>query len=77
MKNHTCITWAAVGCLLGVSIVAYAQDPVVPVEPSNALWVTELVGNGGLPAVLAWLGYQLGRSGGIPVRLTVRMEEDD
>jgi len=68
--NHTrCLTWAASGLALGVAAVAHAQDAVVAeVLATESSLVVELVRTGGLPAVLAALGWLLGR-GGIPLRV--------
>ncbi len=63
--HRFCYLGALVGLLLGVSGVAWSQDPAS--SPSSApvgdadLWL-RLLSSGGLPAVLGFLGYWLPRA---------------
>lgn len=51
--------------------------PPSPEHGSDIALLAYLVQSMGLPGVLAWLGWQLGRSGGVPVRVTVEMSGED
>ena len=84
MKTHTaCVIGALLGALVGVAAVAHAQDPtdvVALADPSGLSTLVELVSGGGLPAVLAILGWLAGRWGGIPVApltITVVLSPED
>lgn len=77
---HRCIGWAALGATLGIAVVAWGQEsgmapPVAQAatDPTAAL-LSQLLAGGGLPAVLAALGWWLGRGGLV---LTVRLHDDD
>ncbi len=84
VKGHTrCTVGALLGALVGVAAVAHAQDPadvVALADPSGISTLVELVSGGGLPAVLAVLGWLAGRWGGIPVApltITVQLSPED
>ena len=74
-----CVVGPLLGALLGVAATAYAQDAVAPpvaTDPTADL-VLHLLQGGGLPAVLALLGWW-GRgllASGIPVRLELHPED--
>lgn len=67
-----CGVWAVLGLVVGLAAVAYGADEgaAAPATAStgDAAILLELVRSGGLPAVLAAVGWLLGR-GGIPVRI--------
>lgn len=78
MKHVKCTAWAVAGAVLGVAVVAWGQDtapstgaaaadPTIPV-------LIELIKGGGLPTVLALLGW-LASKGGIPV--VIRLSDED
>lgn len=77
-RAHPCTRYAAMGLGLGLAATAWAQDPVsagvTPVDPSMAL-LLDLIRGGGLPAVLAVVGWWVGRGGG--VKVTVELSEVD
>ena len=79
MTIHRCIGWALAGAVLGVAVVAWGQEagmapaPVQAADPTTAL-LSQLLAGGGLPAVLAALGWWVGRGGLV---LTVRLHDDD
>jgi hypothetical protein len=77
MTAHRCVAWSATGAALGLAIVAHAQDPLTQLatDPSGVQVFTDLLSGGGLPAVLALLGWLAGRWGGVPVVL--RMSDED
>lgn len=84
MKRHTtCTLGALLGLVVGLAAVAHAQDPtdvVALADPSGLSTLVELVSGGGLPAVLAVLGWLAGRWGGIPVApltITVQLSPED
>lgn len=84
VKVHTtCVIGALIGALVGLAAVAHAQDPtdvVALADPSGLSTLVELVSGGGLPAVLAVLGWLAGRWGGIPVApltITVQLSPED
>jgi len=71
--NHgRCLKWAAFGLALGLGAVAHGQDPgaAAVAQPD---WLTAL-GSSGLPAVLAWGFFQLGRTG-VPVVVQIHRED--
>lgn len=77
---HRCLGWALTGVVLGLAVVAWGQEtgvgPSVGAQagdPTAAL-LSQLLAGGGLPAVLAALGWWLGRGGLV---LTVRLHDDD
>lgn len=76
--THRCLTWALGGLLLGLAVVAHGQDPTdvaVLADPGSLSLLVDLVSGGGLPAILALLGWAVGRWGGVPVVL--RLHDDD
>lgn len=75
---HRCLTWALGGLLLGLAVVARGQDPTdvaVLADPTSMALLIDLLSGGGLPAVLALLGWAAHRWGGLPVVL--RLHDDD
>lgn len=81
MIHLRCIGWAAACALLGFAAVAWAQqaDPataVVQGDPMSELLV-RLVSGGGLPAVLAFLGWQLRGQIGHGVPVVISLNADD
>lgn len=69
------------GLALGWSFLAYAQ--VAPptaaadgVAGEAFAGLAYLVQSFGLPGVLAWLGWLLGRHGGVPVRVVVDLDPE-
>jgi hypothetical protein len=77
--RHRCVAWAGSGALLGLAWNAWAQaDPTVPAEAltdPGLHTLVELLQGGGLPAVVAILGWLAGRWGGVP--LVVSLHADD
>jgi hypothetical protein len=66
MMHLRCLSWAACGVLAGCA--AYAQDPAASIPLDGGGAFLELVRAGGLPAVLGFIGWMLGR-GGVPVTI--------
>lgn len=77
--GRRCVVWAASGALLGASYTAWAQDPtaVAPlaVDPSTAL-LLDLLRAGGLPGVLAFLGFAISRLGPPTLRVVLVREDE-
>lgn len=74
VRHGKCIQWALYGVILGLACLgsAWAQDPAGPVAAATdpTLDVLTRVGTSlGLPGVLAWIGWQLGRAGALTVRI--------
>jgi len=75
--RHRCVQWALYGAVLGLACLgsAWAQDPAAGAGAATAvadptLDVLTRVGTSlGLPGVLAWIGWQLGRAGALTVRI--------
>lgn len=63
-----CGVWAVLGLVVGLAAVAYADEGAAPAAAGDGALLLELARAGGLPAVLAGVGWLLGR-GGIPVRI--------
>lgn len=80
MSHLRCLLGAVVGALVAVAAQAWAQEAGVGPAPATvqadptATLISQLLAGGGLPAVLAALGWWLGRGGLV---LTVRLHEDD
>ena len=76
IRRHACVTLAALGGVLGLAVTAWGQEmgfepsavPVGTMDPAGHALIEALKGLG-LPGVLAWLGWSLGRSNGIPIRV--------
>ena len=74
MIKHECWKWSLGALVFGILLVghAFAQDGA---SPSPAMGIGEydtiarLAGAAGLPGVLAWLGWQLGRKGPLTLRI--------
>jgi hypothetical protein len=79
LAHARCLVTGCLGLVLGVAAVAHGQDAPPPTVTTQAIDpLTGLLGlmqAGGLPAVLAGLGWLLGRGGGVPV--TIQLHGDD
>lgn len=77
-RAHPCVAYSLVGLLVGVSALAWGQtqpEPATaPVADPMASLLTHILSGSGLPAVLAALGYWLGRNG---ITITIRLSDDD
>lgn len=78
MTHVRCAVWAVAGAILGFALVVWGQEPgsntgAGAVDPSIPVLI-ELIKGGGLPTVLALLGW-LASKGGIPV--VIRLSDED
>jgi hypothetical protein len=78
---HPCLRWAFIGATLGLAWTSWAQgtDGATLATEAGAMddgtiWIEVLKG-GGLPAILAFLGFMAGRGGGVPI--VVQLHPDD
>lgn len=53
-----CVEWSVLGFILGWSVIAWAGDGQQPGVTGEAELVVALVQSGGLPTVLAFLGWR-------------------
>lgn len=57
--TRRCVRWGVAGCVLGFTVVAYAQDPAADVVISTPEGVARAVG---LPTVLAYIAHRMAAS---------------
>jgi hypothetical protein len=72
--HRRCLIWGAWGLALGVAAVAHAQDLPLEAGAPPADLLTQVLSGGGLPVVLAWGFFQIGRTG-IPV--VIKLSDED
>lgn len=79
LLRHTyCARWLGLGAVLGLSAVAWAADPVViPEALADPVlsWLVDLALRGGLPAILAVLGWWA--RGQVHEGIVVRLSDED
>ena len=66
--------------MLGLAITAWAQVPaeiIVPETTNEFSLLVDALASGGLPAVLAWVGWRIGRMGPPTVRVVLISEDSD
>lgn len=73
MRHKNCLVWAVAGLCLGVAYNAWAEPPnPETVQLDTVSQIMNGSGQIGLPAVLAVIGWLLGRGG-----ITVKLSESD